>query len=93
MLYLGHYCLFSKWFLKEKYDSISEIKNIKNNSMPKLFVHGDNDKIIPIRFGKKLFDVTDFPKDFVTMKGSGHNDVLDLGKVVIKFLETAKICR
>jgi fermentation-respiration switch protein FrsA (DUF1100 family) len=41
---------------------------------PLLMFHGDKDQIIPIKFGRKLFDAANEPKRFVVMLGHDHND-------------------
>jgi fermentation-respiration switch protein FrsA (DUF1100 family) len=41
---------------------------------PLLMFHGDKDQIIPIKFGRKLFDAANEPKRFVAMPGHDHND-------------------
>jgi uncharacterized protein len=41
-----------------------------------LSLHGSNDCIVPVKFGKKLFDSTNcLVKDFITLAGVGHNDL------------------
>jgi fermentation-respiration switch protein FrsA (DUF1100 family) len=41
---------------------------------PVLIVHGDADTIVPIQFGRKLFEAANEPKRFVTIPGADHND-------------------
>ena len=43
-----------------------------------LSLHGVRDKIVPVKFGQKLFDaITCEQKQFVQFSGGGHNDLLD----------------
>jgi hypothetical protein len=42
--------------------------------VPVLFFHGDNDKIVPIRLGRALYEAAPSPKEFVVIPGAGHND-------------------
>jgi len=42
-------------------------------------IHSEDDKIIPFRNGKKLYEVATEPKEFYPMRG-GHNDALFLAK-------------
>jgi fermentation-respiration switch protein FrsA (DUF1100 family) len=39
----------------------------------KLIFHSTEDEIIPFELGKKLFDASEEPKQFVELRG-GHND-------------------
>jgi len=56
--------------------------------MPLLIVHGDRDGVIPLRYGRELYDLANQPKTFVRIVGGGHNDLRQYGlyKVVWRFL-------
>lgn len=59
--------------LTEKYDNIKWLKDYENNL---LIIHGDNDKVIPHKFSKKLYDkLSNKNKEYILIKGSGHNDI------------------
>lgn len=59
--------------MRNRYDSIKIIKRYRG---PLLQIHGDDDRIVPFRLGKKLFDASPSdPKEFVVMKGKGHNNI------------------
>jgi hypothetical protein len=57
--------------LTHHFDSISKIQHV---TTPLLFFHGDRDTIVPIELGRKLFEAAAQPKEFVTLRGAGHND-------------------
>ena len=42
---------------------------------PVLVVHGDNDAVVPIALGKRLYGLIQAPKHFVSVAGAGHNDL------------------
>jgi fermentation-respiration switch protein FrsA (DUF1100 family) len=42
---------------------------------PVLVVHGENDTIVPISLGQRLYDLVRMPKRFVRVAGAGHNDL------------------
>ena len=65
-----------KWFISIKYDALSKIKDI---TVPKLIIHSEDDRIIPFRHGRKLFEAAPEPKEFYPMRG-GHNEALFLAK-------------
>ena len=48
-----------KLLLKDKYESNKKIKNIKS---PILIMHGEQDRIVPFRMGKKLYELANDPK-------------------------------
>jgi len=49
-----------------RYDSRSRVRSIQ---CPKLFAHGSEDTLIPIRLGRKLFDSAAEPKTFLETAG------------------------
>lgn len=62
------------YLMKDRYDNIDKIGRIKGNV---LFIHGDEDDVVPIDFGKKLFDAANHPKEFITINGGGHSDLYE----------------
>ena len=76
----------SKWLLKDRFASI---KRIGRNQAPVFFFHGARDRLIPIQFGRALFDVASAPKAFREFDDAAHNDLYDHGaaKAVLEFLK------
>lgn len=58
--------------LHDTYDSFSKIGKI---SPELLIVHGDQDEVIPIELGKKLFAAANEPKQFISIAGGKHGDL------------------
>ena len=48
-------------------------------SLPKLFVHGDRDDIIPIELGQRAYAAAKAPKEWYVVQGADHNDVPTVG--------------
>ena len=73
------------WLMKDKFCSDERIASV---AAPLLVMHGEQDRIVPIRFGKKLFALAREPKHFVRFPQGGHVDLDDHGaaKVVQAFL-------
>jgi fermentation-respiration switch protein FrsA (DUF1100 family) len=42
---------------------------------PVLVVHGENDMVVPITLGERLYGLVQAPKRFVRVAGGGHNDL------------------
>lgn len=55
--------------MKDRYESIARIAAI---NAPLLITHGDADKVIPIRYGRRLFEAAAEPKSFIVWPGKGH---------------------
>jgi fermentation-respiration switch protein FrsA (DUF1100 family) len=59
--------------MRTRFDSIGRIGNYHG---PLLESHGDADSIVPIEFGKRLFEAANEPKEFIVLRGHDHNDPL-----------------
>ena len=49
---------------------------VAQRSTPLLVMHGERDEIIPIAYGREVFDAAAEPKQFVALPGAGHNNIL-----------------
>lgn len=61
---------------KRKFPSIDRIGSIDE---PILFIHGDEDEIVPYELGRKLFEAASGDKNFYTINGAHHNDTYHVG--------------
>ncbi len=64
--------LLTGLLMKDSYRSIDYIGDI---DMPMLVMHGEDDRIVPIELGEKLFEAAPDPKTFVGLPNAGHNDL------------------
>ncbi len=64
------------WAIKSKFDAIGKVPNLK---LPKLFLHGTHDEVVPYKLGRELFSAAATPKIFYDIKGAGHNDTFLVG--------------
>ena len=60
-------------FSAPQLDSASKIGQYHG---PLLQTHGDADTIVPYAMGRRLFEAANEPKEFVTIKGGDHNDLM-----------------
>jgi len=65
-----------KWFVGDYLNSLGKIDRI---ACPKLFIHGDQDEVVPYEMGRKLFAKANEPKTFYHVKGGDHNNSLAIG--------------
>jgi hypothetical protein len=74
-----------RWLMKDKFRSDERIGRV---TAPLLVMHGEQDRIVPIRIGEKLFALARQPKRFMRFPQGGHVDLDDHGaaKVVQAFL-------
>ena len=87
------YPLLPAWFvqriLRARYDALSKIADV---AVPLLVLHGDQDDIVPLDAGRRLFEAAQEPKQFHVIPGAGHNDTYVVGggpyfAVLASFLE------
>ena len=62
----------------DKWDSLSRIGEI---SAPLLVFHGGRDRVVPQRFGRKLFAAAAEPKQAIFLPEGQHTDLLDFPQV------------
>jgi fermentation-respiration switch protein FrsA (DUF1100 family) len=58
--------------MKDQFRSDLRIGEVK---APVLVVHGENDTIVSITLGERLYGLARAPKRFVRIVGGGHNDL------------------
>ncbi|GAA6211386.1 alpha/beta hydrolase [Hyphomicrobiales bacterium 4NK60-0047b] len=77
-------------FLRDRFESDRHIANI---AMPLLVIHGDDDQVIPLEFGKDLFSAAVQPKEMKVIPGAGHNDLYEhpLVEEVVRFLSSLDV--
>src|SRR5687767_4969616 len=64
------------WLLKDRFESLEHIHKVK---APLLVLHGEDDRIVPARFGRKLFDAAPPPKKAFFFIGATHYTLYEHG--------------
>jgi fermentation-respiration switch protein FrsA (DUF1100 family) len=79
------YVPFLKYCLKDQYNSLNKIGKISSNI---LIVHGEDDAIVPVWMGQKLYENINTSKLFLRVPGAAHSDVVspDVMEHIIKFI-------
>jgi uncharacterized protein len=67
--------------LSQKFDSLEKIRNVH---MPLLIVHGADDRMVPSRFSRALYDAAHEPKKLLIVEGATHNNSMRLGRVAYR---------
>jgi len=82
----AYWFLPARLLIKDRFDSIAKIGDIK---APVLLVHGERDRVVPVRFGRRLFGAANEPKQGVFLPDGHHNDLPEHGLMseVLAFLE------
>ncbi|HUZ92243.1 MAG TPA: alpha/beta hydrolase [Methylocella sp.] len=66
----AHYPIFPvRWLMLDQFHSDLVIRDVH---VPILMVHGEEDDVIPISSAKRLFELANEPKAFVSVPGGGH---------------------
>ncbi len=80
-----YWYLPAKWLVRDNFDSLARIRNVR---APVLVIHGENDNVIPVRFGRQLFEAAPDPKEGHFLPGGTHGNLyrLGAGSIVMDFL-------
>jgi hypothetical protein len=65
-----------RWLLLDRFDAVSAVGAI---AAPLLIIHGDADGVVPVRFGRRLFDAAAEPKEGRWISTAGHEDLHRFG--------------
>jgi fermentation-respiration switch protein FrsA (DUF1100 family) len=72
-----HYVLIPAYALvRDRFDSLSRIAEVR---FPILVLHGGRDRVVPLRFGRALFEAAHEPKEFWLAPAGGHEDLARFG--------------
>ena len=76
----------ARTLVKDRYDSAAKIGAV---AAPVLVVHGERDRTVPVKFGRRLFAAASEPKEAVWVPHAHHENLYDFGaaEAVIDFLE------
>ncbi len=76
-----------RWAMRSRFDSVAKIGKYQG---PLFQAHGDADTIVPLEYGRKLFEAANAPKQFLLLPGRDHNDPLpaEYYDALAKFLES-----
>jgi fermentation-respiration switch protein FrsA (DUF1100 family) len=74
-----------RWLVRDRFASLSLIARVQ---VPKLILHGERDRIVPIRFGRTLYEMASDPKEGWFVPQAGHGDLVAFGALdaVVAFL-------
>lgn len=74
-----------RWLLKDRFEAAARIAGV---DAPVLIIHGEADEIVPIRYGRALFEAAREPKEAAWIPNGGHEDLADFGlyRIVFAFL-------
>jgi fermentation-respiration switch protein FrsA (DUF1100 family) len=70
----------------DRFDSLSRIGEVK---APILVLHGERDRVVPVRYGRALFDAASEPKEGWFAPEAGHEDLARYGSLdaVVAFID------
>jgi hypothetical protein len=57
--------------MRSRFDSLSRVSRLR---LPKLFLHGRRDDVVPFEMGRRLYEAAAEPKRWVGFEEADHND-------------------
>lgn len=66
----------SRSLVRTKYDTL---KKVKRTQCPLLVIHGEQDEVVPMSQGRRVFEAAREPKEFYAIPRAGHNDTYVVG--------------
>ena len=74
-----------RYLVWDRFDSMDKIGAVQ---APLFFLHGERDRIVPVGYGRKLFEAAPEPKSARYFAEAGHNDLYSYGaaEAVIGFI-------
>jgi fermentation-respiration switch protein FrsA (DUF1100 family) len=80
----AHYWyLPARWLVLDKWDVAGRIGEVNT---PVLVVQGEADRVIPVRFGKEVYELASEPKAALFHPRAGHNDLFDYPEVIARVI-------
>lgn len=64
------------WMVSSELDTQGHVSKL---DLPKLFIHGTRDNMIPFTMGRELYKAAAEPKEFYSIVGAGHNNTFIVG--------------
>jgi fermentation-respiration switch protein FrsA (DUF1100 family) len=68
--------IFPGWMVSSELDTLRRVSKL---NLPKLFIHGTRDNMIPFTMGRELYKAAAEPKEFYSIVGAGHNNTWQVG--------------
>ena len=65
-----------RWLVRDRYDTLGIINRVTS---PVVVMHGEQDEIIHVSFGKRVFEAAPEPKIAWFFEGAGHNNLTEFG--------------
>ncbi len=62
----------AKWLLLDQWNVIDLMDQV---TAPLLLMHGEADRVVPVRFGRRVYEVASEPKEGLFLESGGHADL------------------
>ncbi|WP_179954012.1 alpha/beta hydrolase [Denitrobaculum tricleocarpae] len=73
----AHYWyLPARWLILDQWNSLAKADMLR---APVLLIHGEQDAVTNVRFGRQLLDAIQAPKEGIFVPQAGHNDLYNFG--------------
>jgi fermentation-respiration switch protein FrsA (DUF1100 family) len=72
--------------MKDRFEAMGQVPRV---AAPVLVVHGEDDRVVPLRYGQALYAAAAEPKEAVWLHAAGHENLAQFGlqQIVLDFLD------
>lgn len=74
----------AKWLLLDQWNAIDLMGQV---TAPLLLIHGEADGVVPVRFGRRVYEAATAPKEGLFLPGAGHVDLYDFSEVPARVVD------
>jgi fermentation-respiration switch protein FrsA (DUF1100 family) len=76
---MHYWYLPARWLVLDTWDNAKRIGELR---APLLILHGERDRVVPVRFGRRLFELAPEPKRALFVPDAGHNDLFNRSEAI-----------
>jgi fermentation-respiration switch protein FrsA (DUF1100 family) len=77
----------AKWLMRDKWNVIGLMARV---SAPLLLFHGEADRVVPVRFGRRVYAAATGEKEALFLPGAGHNNLYNFPEVPVRVIDFVK---
>jgi len=74
----------AKWLMKDKWNVVGLMARV---SAPLLLMHGEADRVVPVRFGRRVYQAANGEKEALFVPKAGHNNLFNFPQAPARVID------